>query len=312
MNAEEREFLKAALRTRPTELMPCLDEERLVAFYSGQLGEDEAESVRNHLAECPDCLEMARDARQFLKAISEPNRMTVTTVQPESSKPTTTPGSFRPRRASWWQSLLHRFQSPVVGFSTAMATLLLAVGCSFLIVRTWQLQNQIERMNASLAQLQRQEQGLRQRLDEQARNLQSVEETQREWEMATKAEQSGSYKPENPRPIIASLVLLPGFRDPGETNDLVIPPDTNLIRLQAGLEADDYPSYRATLRTADGEEVRSRSGLKAQSSGSGKAIVWYLPARLFTKRDYVLRIDGMTIDGKSEEVERSSFRVVKK
>jgi cell division protein FtsL len=312
MNTEEREYLKAALRLRPVELTPCLDEDQVVAFYSGELVEDEAESVRNHLAECPDCLEMARDARGFLKAMSEPDQMTAATVQPVSSRPATTPGSAHSRQASWWQSLLNRFQNPVVGFSMAMATLLLAIGCSFLIVRTWQLHNQIERMNAVATQLRQQEQELGRQLAEQTRNQQLFEEMQREWELAAKTEQAGGNKPEVARPVIASLVLLPGFRDPGDANELVIPPDANLIRLQAGLEADDYPIYYASLRTADGAEVWIRSGLKAQPSGSGKAVVCHLPPKVFTKRDYVLSISGLTKQGGSEEVERYSFRVSKK
>jgi tetratricopeptide (TPR) repeat protein len=49
---------------------PCLDEDRIVAFYSGRLGEGQEDAVRTHLAECPRCLELARDARQFLKAMA--------------------------------------------------------------------------------------------------------------------------------------------------------------------------------------------------------------------------------------------------
>lgn len=126
MESEEREYLKAVLQAWLTEVTPCLNEEQIVAFYSGRLGENEMGSVRDHLAECPRCLEMARDARQFLKAMSEP-------AQPaaKSASLTTIAPAIVIARSSWTslrQSLLRRFDSPALGFSLALATLLLAIG----------------------------------------------------------------------------------------------------------------------------------------------------------------------------------------
>jgi hypothetical protein len=92
---------------------------------------------------------------------------------------------------------------------------------------------------------------------------------------------------------------------------LVISPKTNLIRLQANLESDDYPGYRAELRTADGDEVRRWSGLKTQPSVSGKAIVLYPPLELFTKRDYALTISGVNAKG-DEDVIQYTFSVVRR
>jgi hypothetical protein len=314
MRSEERESLKAAIEARITDVTPCLDEDRILAFYSGRLGESEAEQMRDHLVECPKCLEVARDARQFLKAMSEPVPTAAAIAQLEPAMPV----GNRSRQTPWRQSLLHRFQSPVVVFSIAMAALLLAIGCSFLIARTWRLQNQIERMDAAQTQYRQQEQELRQRLAEQARDKNLAEELQREMEKelaALKTEQIEGHKTAIARPVIASLVLLPGFRDLGETpgsNRLIIPPSSDLIRLQANLEVDEHPSYRATLQTADGELVWTQSGLKAQSNGSGKTVVLHLPPKLFAKRDYMLSLSGATAEGKSEDVEQYSFRVVKR
>ena len=47
---------------------PCLGDERLLAFYDGRLTGDEEDAVRDHLASCPSCVELARDARRFLEA----------------------------------------------------------------------------------------------------------------------------------------------------------------------------------------------------------------------------------------------------
>lgn len=61
----ERE-LKDALRARVA--TPCPGEDALLAFYRGALAETENESLREHLATCAPCVELARDARAFLEA----------------------------------------------------------------------------------------------------------------------------------------------------------------------------------------------------------------------------------------------------
>lgn len=317
MESEEREYLRVALRARRTEIGPCLNEERIVAFYSGRLGESEAESVRDHLAECPGCLEMARDARQFLKAMNDP-----AAAKEHSAPAISAPTRARSPWASWGQSLLRRFNNPVLGFSLAAASLLLILGCSFLVVKVRQLRSQIERLEAG--QTRQREQELQKRLAEYlARNENLAEELKQEQSRRAEIENELSSLKANSKQIydqgiaqrvVAALVLSPGIRDrdPGGANELVIPPKANLIRLQANLERDNYPGYRAALRTADGDQVRRWSGLKAQPSGSGKAIVLNPPPELFTKRDYVLTISGVTAKGNLEDVGQYTFSVVRR
>ena len=45
---------------------PCLDPERLVAFYEGRLLEVEMEPLRDHIAGCAACTALAREVRGFL------------------------------------------------------------------------------------------------------------------------------------------------------------------------------------------------------------------------------------------------------
>lgn len=66
-----RDYVNAAIQARQPS-GACLGEEQVVAFYSGQLPETEMEAVRDHLAECPTCLALAQEARQFVHAMSEP------------------------------------------------------------------------------------------------------------------------------------------------------------------------------------------------------------------------------------------------
>lgn len=86
-----REYLEVAVQgRRPSRAMPCLNEEQVVAFYSGRLQESEMDVIRDHLAECYHCLALARDARQFLEAMSV------------SAQPAHGPTEALPSTLSWY------------------------------------------------------------------------------------------------------------------------------------------------------------------------------------------------------------------
>jgi len=59
--------LAEALRARPA--AGCPGETALLAFYGGRLAKAESESIREHLARCAPCVELARDAREFRGAM---------------------------------------------------------------------------------------------------------------------------------------------------------------------------------------------------------------------------------------------------
>jgi len=84
------------------------------------------------------------------------------------------------------------------------------------------------------------------------------------------------------------------------------------VRLQLQLEAGDYQSYRARLRTAEGDEMWRQDQLTPQPTRSGPAIIVNLPASRFRSRDYTIRLSGVTAEGEVEEVSSYYFRVEKR
>jgi len=68
MNVRDDDSLRRAAAELPA-AGPCPGEPRLLEFYREGLDEDQADAVREHLATCPACLELARDAREFLAAV---------------------------------------------------------------------------------------------------------------------------------------------------------------------------------------------------------------------------------------------------
>lgn len=119
--------------------------------------------------------------------------------------------------------------------------------------------------------------------------------------------------PQRREPVTVAFTLTPGLtREPEEARPLVLPSGTDFVRFQAELERDEYPAYQASLQTVAGAEVWSQSGLKSQSTVSGRAVVITLPAGLLSNRDYVLALKGQTPAGALHSVADYSFRIDKR
>ena len=119
-------------------------------------------------------------------------------------------------------------------------------------------------------------------------------------------------EPRRDRTGIAAFVLTPSLvRDLTQKKPFELSATTTQVELHVSLGPNYYKSYRALLKTYDGEQKLSKSGLKAQSTASGKRLVVIIPASLLDKRDYVLRLIGITSKGDQEELDQYPFSVVK-
>jgi hypothetical protein len=318
--ATMRDYMKRAVQQRQARgASSCLDDSQMVAFYSGRLDETETESIRAHLADCRECLELARDAREFLQFMSGTAEADAAGIQASSMEAVrdVTEGN---RPASWWNSLADVFQKPALELSVAAAALVLLVASSVLLAINWRLHNQIEQLRAAQQGPQERERQLERQLAEQRAQTRELE-VQLEKQQSERAElqknlasqASGQKAGVEPWPSPVTMVmlalrpsLLRGFDNP---NTLVIPEGADRVGLEIKPEKDDYASYQAVLRTADGETIWQRAGLKARRLVSGRSVSLLLPATLFTKRDYILRLNGVDSGGRSEEVGQYVLRV---
>jgi len=64
---------------------PCPGDDRLLAFYQGELDAAGDETVRDHLASCADCVARARDARDFAVTVGAAAAATPATRWPRSA-----------------------------------------------------------------------------------------------------------------------------------------------------------------------------------------------------------------------------------
>jgi cell division protein FtsB len=303
------DYVKAASRHRqPREVSPCLNDSQIVAFYSCQLNESETESIRAHLTDCPECLELARDARQFLQFMSGPVEADAAAISAPSLSPTPQAPEHH-GRVSWWHTLTDTLQNPALGVSMAAAALVLLVAGSVLVAINWRLHNQVERLRAEQGDPQEHKRELERQLAEVEKLRGERADLQKQ--LAAQASgQKGSMEQGRLPVRLVMLVLRPGLvRGFDNPNTLVMPEGADRVGLEIHLEKDDYASYHAVLRTADGKTIWQRGGMKARRLASGRYVSLSLPSALFTKRDYVLRLTGVDSGGRSEDVAQYVLQV---
>ena len=178
---------------------------------------------------------------------------------------------------------------------------MLGLGGGWLLVQSLRLRDQLAQTVAQQTTLQREGQTLRAEVEQQRSLSQQLNgELERE-----RAERSRLESLAGAPRIVASFILTPNrVRSLEASRPFLIRAGTDSVQFHLDLEADDYPSYRAVLRTADDEEVWSQDGLSSQRTLAGKAVGLSLPASLLTSGDYLLTLRGVTARGDIEDAGR--------
>jgi hypothetical protein len=108
----------------------------------------------------------------------------------------------------------------------------------------------------------------------------------------------------SPRPVaLATFTLSPGaLRDEGEQS-INIPANASSVdlRLVPAKNAPKYGAYSITLKTADGETIRSLPEVRS--------LKLRLSAKNLENRTYIVFLEGLTASGSSEPVAEYTFRV---
>ena len=224
--------------------------------------------------------------------------------------------------AGWsWRDSLYAFISglnPAARLAVVAAMLLLIVGGAWLLTETLRLRSRLTQLQAQKAhqnELQQQVDAERRRNEElNARLAQEKQQREQSEESLRQLSETGDATNPPPRPVIASLTLLPGLsRGGGEKPSLVIPDDARLVRLQIGIDPEEqYRTFAVEVRTAAGRQVWTRENLTARTRGRARAVSLTLPASALKSGDYELRLSGRQEGGESEDIGFYYFDVKKR
>ena len=227
-----------------------------------------------------------------------------------------------PVAISWRDSLEAFFSSlnPVAKFAMAAIVLLVLVEGAWLITETLRLRNRLTTLQAENQSRQNERQTLEQQMElERRRNDELAarlnhEKQQREQSDESLRQLSETQNTPAPRPVIASLTLLPGLsRGAGDKPGLVIAPDTRLVRLQIGIDPEEqFKTFAVDLRTVAGRQVWTRENLTARNRRGARSIALTLPATALKPGEYELRLTGVSEGGATQDVGFYYFDVRKK
>jgi hypothetical protein len=122
-----------------------------------------------------------------------------------------------------------------------------------------------------------------------------------------------SRTPQPSLPPIASLVLLPNVsRSEFRTVSFVIEPGVLLARIEIQLEPpDEFPLYRAELRSAAGADVLIRSNVTASRGPSGLVVTIEVPTSALPSGRYELALKGL-INRSASDIGYCYFSVQRK
>jgi outer membrane murein-binding lipoprotein Lpp len=226
------------------------------------------------------------------------------------------------RAKSSWHDSLYAFISgltPAARVAVVAVMVLLLAGGAWLLTATLQLRSQLKQLQAQSQALQN---DLQQQVEVERRRNEELnaglreEKQQREHteESLRQLSETGNAATPPPRPVIASLILLPGLsRGGGDKSSLILAAGARLVRLQIGIDPEEpYKTFAVELRTSAGRQVWTRENLSAKTRGRARAVSLTLPASALKSGDYELRLSGRTEGGESEDVGFYYFDVKKR
>ncbi|HJU54259.1 MAG TPA: hypothetical protein VJ715_06800, partial [Pyrinomonadaceae bacterium] len=148
---------------------------------------------------------------------------------------------------------------------------------------------------------------------EQERHVKIVQELEAAREQVRRASVPGTETPRSGGATVRSFILTVGaVRGSGETNTIRLSPGVRVIQLRLDLAAQEYQSYRAVLKSIEGQkELLSRKMLRARNSRGRITVSMNLPAQLLSRGDYQIELGGETPAGEYEEVDTYYFRVAR-
>jgi hypothetical protein len=208
-------------------------------------------------------------------------------------------------RLSPWQTLIRlmRGWNPALQFAAGLAALIVVVGASLLAFQNTAMRSRVAVLESQRRDLQTRTEELQRQLGEEQARAGSLDSQLRQQQT------SGTTLP----PVIASLVLLPGLsRAESRREQLVLNPSAQIAHIEIQLEPrDDYPRFRAELRTLSGDEVLIRGSLPRRAATPGYTVSFDVPASALPTGQYELALKGILNDQSVQDIGYYYFTVQK-
>lgn len=218
---------------------------------------------------------------------------------------------------SWREKLAQYFQFPAWQMAMTAAMVLLVVGVFWLLFETQRLRQQLAgaqteaqqaaRTEAELAEQLRRARTRNEELDQLSRTAQQErDQARQELERLSARPSPGSMLG-----TMLSLLLAPGAgRGSSQVDELTLTPQAQQVQLRLLLDAGtSQASYRAELRTKQGDLLRTLNRLPIRSTKDGQAAQLTLPTSLLQDGTYVVSLYGVQSGQAPELINHYDFKI---
>jgi hypothetical protein len=281
---EDRAFADADYRV----VLEATEADLIDAYVRGELLASERRAFEQRFLVSPQRRKKVEFARDLFRVTAEAKAVE----------------SLSPTRLSAWQALVRllRGWNPALQFAVGLAALILGVGASWLIVENGAMRSRV-------AALETRERDMQARANDLQRQL--GDEQARAGSLAAQIEQQQTAG--GSTSLIASLVLLPGLsRAENRREQLVLKPSAQIAHIEIQLEPrDEYPRFRAELRSAGGEEILIRGSLPRQRTTAGYSVSFDVPVTALPAGQYELALKGLLNDQSVHDIGYYYFNVQK-
>ena len=232
----------------------------------------EDELVEDYLAGRLPKTERDRFSRHYLSGPSQHQKLRIERALNKYVTENPLRPSILERLKEWFRALLSLFksQSRLIQFSSAITAITILLGGSWFVYQAFRTAAERTRLQQELARLN--------------------------------APHNISTSPD-PSVLAVTLPSLQ-FRE-GESDRIVIKPETKILQLHVPLGSDEHESYGVVLRFDEGYERRELfkfNGLKTHTIDQKRALVLQIPTRILSTNDYVLTVRKLNPDGTFKDV----------
>jgi hypothetical protein len=193
----------------------------------------------------------------------------------------------------------------------ALAAAVALVACSgWLYIRLTQLRGELDTFRSARAALEADLTRLRRGVDRDRERLESVEAALRRERQEPDAQPRATISHENAPVSVVSFALVARPTRAGERYEpLLIPRTIRTVELQIAVPSEaERPAYAAFIRTPEGGEVWSASGIRARL-GPERVVALTVPVAALRDGDYVVTVRAHAVDGATETVDSRAFSI---
>lgn len=279
-------------------LVDLVEDELVEDYLQDTLNESERRSFESRLLGSPKIREKVTLAKALLRRAKETEPVPIPIPRPNPI-------------IRWLKTWVGPIMQPAPALAAALFSILIGGGY-WSTVKIASLEDRLNQANSQQALMLEAQESLENRLSEERRRTdRMVNELESANARSTSLERTLAALRDRLVSPVVSAFLKPGlYRGGGEVGTLRVSRENQLAELRLDLGLDEYPTYRAALCNAAGDEIMVQNRLNAVHDGEQVLVAPQFPTSFLSPGNYHVKLSGVTRAGDIEQLDLYHFRVL--